>query len=83
MHVCMSARVTISLPEETAARLEREARRRGGSVSELVRSAIEAHLLPETAVSLPFAGVGRSGTRHTARDAERILRREWGRARRR
>jgi Arc/MetJ-type ribon-helix-helix transcriptional regulator len=83
MHVCMTARVTISLPEEIADQLQREARRRGASVSELVRSAVEAHLHKAASGELPFASLGRSGTRHTARNAEDILRREWGRARRR
>jgi metal-responsive CopG/Arc/MetJ family transcriptional regulator len=78
-------RVTISVSDELAARLQREARRRGASVSELVRRAVEAEIAggrPEG--DLPFAAVGRSGARHTARDAETILASEWGgRARRR
>jgi Arc/MetJ-type ribon-helix-helix transcriptional regulator len=37
-------RTTISLPDETAERLEREARRRGSSVSGVVREAVEKEL---------------------------------------
>lgn len=77
------ARVTISVPDELAAEIQREARRRHASVSELVRGALEAQIRGRLENSLPFASVGRSGTRNTARDAEAILRREWGGARRR
>lgn len=79
----MTARVTISLPEDLAELLTREARRRGESVSAFVREAIEAYVRGETAEprELPFVGIGRSGKKHTARNAEAILAREWGRAR--
>ena len=76
-------RVTISVPDDLAAELQREARRRGASVSELVRGAVEAEIRGRAGTGLAFASIGRSGTRHTARDAEAILQREWGRARRR
>jgi len=75
----MSERITVSLPEELAALVAREARRRGASVSGFVREALEAYVREEPARrELPFVGLGRSGRRHTARDAEEILRREWG-----
>ena len=77
------SRITISLPRELSNLLQREARRRGYTVSALVRQAIETQLggVGGAARKLPFASVGRSGKRHTARDAEEILGREWGRAR--
>ena len=72
-------RTTISLPDELAAALEREAQRRRVPVSQVAREAIEARLgrgaggLRE----LPFAALGRSGHHTTARDIEAILDREW------
>jgi DNA-binding IclR family transcriptional regulator len=76
-------RTTISLPDELAAALEREARRRRVAVSQVAREAIEARL--GRAVSdrrrVPFAALGRSGHRTTARDIEDILQAEWGRDR--
>lgn len=78
-------RITITLPEELDTLLVREARRLGTSVSEVVRRALARQLgiLPDGEKQLPFVALGRSGRRHTARDAEKILAREWGRARRR
>ncbi len=74
----MSARITISLPEPLAALVAREAKQRGETVSAFVREAVESYLRagPERR-SLPFVAAGRSGKKHTARDAEKILRREW------
>ena len=77
-------RITVSLPEDLATLLAREARRRETSVSDIVRRAVEAFLgSPSERRELPFAALGRSGRRHTARDAEKILTAEWGHARRR
>jgi predicted transcriptional regulator len=78
-------RTTVTLPEDLAALLAREARRHHTSVSEIVRQAVAAFLdVPGGARrELPFAALGRSGRRHTARDAEKILVAEWGRGRRR
>src|SRR5579875_3132734 len=73
-------RITISLPEELADAVGREARRRGVPVSEIARQALAARLgLGEdgTAPPLRFAGLGRSGHSDTARRAEEILSREW------
>ena len=72
-------RTTISLPDNLAAALEREARRRGVPVSRIAREAIEARL-GHTATgrrTLPFAALGRSGHHTTARDLEEILDSEW------
>lgn len=77
-------RTTVSLPDELATLLAREARRRETSVSDVVRRAVESFLGAEGGRrELPFAALGRSGRRHTARDAEKILTSEWGHARRR
>jgi predicted transcriptional regulator len=77
-------RTTIALPDDLALLLVREARRRDTSVSDVVRQALAEHLHVTRATRrLGFAAIGRSGKRHTARDAETILAREWGSARRR
>jgi hypothetical protein len=78
-------RITISLPDELAAIVAREADRNGTSVSDIVRRALAASfgLDSEGARDLPFAAIGRSGHSQTARDAEEILAREWGGDRRR
>jgi len=76
-------RTTITLPEDMLAVLVREANRRDTSVSQLVRSAVSASLglSGKGRRRLPFASLGGSGQAHTARDAEDILARQWGRAR--
>jgi predicted transcriptional regulator len=76
-------RITISLPDDLAAALEREARRRRIPVSQVAREAIEARLgrTTDRPREIPFAGLGRSGHRSTARNVEEILEAEWGRDR--
>jgi hypothetical protein len=83
MLICSMIRTTVTVPDELGVILNREARRRNTSVSALVREAISAFLgLTDTGPRpLPIAALGRSGKRHTARDAEKILAAEWGRAR--
>jgi predicted transcriptional regulator len=80
-------RTTISLPEELADALEREARRRAVPASAIARDALAGYLGVGNASDrrqLPFAAVGRSGHRTTARDMEQLLAAEWNqRARRR
>ena len=77
-------RTTVSLPDDLATLLAREARRRETSVSDIVRRAVGSFLgASGERRKLPFAALGRSGRRHTARDAEKILTEEWGHARRR
>jgi Arc/MetJ-type ribon-helix-helix transcriptional regulator len=72
-------RTTITLPDDLALMLAREARRRDTSVSHVVRQALAEHLQPTRAPHrLGFVAIGRSGKRHTASDAEAILAREWG-----
>ncbi len=70
-------RTTISLPDDLAAALEREARRRGVGVSQVAREAIEARLSRGKHRDLPFIALGRSGHHSTARDIEAILDAEW------
>jgi predicted transcriptional regulator len=71
-------RTTLSLPDDLAAALEREAGRRRVSVSQIAREAIEARLGRGAATrEIPFAALGRSGHRSTARDMDEILGAEW------
>lgn len=75
-------RTTISLPDDLATLAAREAQRRPGSLSEVARQVLAEHLgLQATGPRpLPFANLGSSGHRHTARDLERILADEWAQA---
>jgi metal-responsive CopG/Arc/MetJ family transcriptional regulator len=77
-------RITTSLPDDLAAALVREARRRRISVSQLVREILGASLgkAPQER-RLSFIGLGRSGYRSTAREIEAILATEWSGDRRR
>lgn len=72
-------RTSISLPDDLAQALGREARRRHSSASEVTREALQEHLglQPGRLRSLPFAAVGRSGQPNTAREMEQQLEREW------
>ena len=76
-------RITVSLDNELVTALEREARRRRVSLSEVTRRSLSAHLGLDGSErrELPFAALGNSGTRHTARDFEQILADEWARDR--
>jgi Arc/MetJ-type ribon-helix-helix transcriptional regulator len=76
-------RTTVTLTDELAVAVDREARRRRLSVSEILREALGAHLGLAGAEPrhLPFAALGASGTRTTARELEEILADEWSRAR--
>lgn len=76
-------RTTITIPDELAGALEREARRRHLSVSQVTREALAAHLglAGEEPRTLPFAALGASGHHTTARDLEEILAAEWTDAR--
>ena len=73
-------RTTISLPDDLADALEREARRRSRPASAIARDALSAYLGiggPDEQRELPFAAVGRSGQHTTGRDMEQLLEREW------
>jgi predicted transcriptional regulator len=73
-------RTTITLSNDLAEALTREARRRSVSASAVARQALAEHLGLAGGVrrELPFAAVGRSGLRTTARDMAELLAREWG-----
>jgi Arc/MetJ-type ribon-helix-helix transcriptional regulator len=72
-------RTTVSLPDDLAQALDREAQRRHASASEVTRTALAAHLglAQNEPRELAFADLGRSGHRSTARDMERLLEQEW------
>jgi len=73
-------RTTVTIPDELALALEREARRRATSVSEVTRFALAAHLgLSGGRRPLPFANLGRSGTHDTARRIDELMADEWRR----
>lgn len=71
-------RTTVKLPDELDARLRHEAQRRGTTVSELTREAIEAHLGGgrRGRRRLLAAAAGRSGTSEVSERVEEILRAE-------
>jgi predicted transcriptional regulator len=72
-------RVTITLPDDMAKALDRDARRQGASVSAVVREALAARLRPrgDQVRPLPFAALGRSGERDTARRVDAVVGAEW------
>ena len=70
-------RITISLPDDLAARIEREATRRQTSVSELIRTAVIDHLGLNRPREIPFAGIGNSGHGHLASQMEELLAETW------
>ena len=76
-------RTTVTLSDQLATAVSREARRRHVSVSEVTREALAAHLglLDGGTRQLPFAALGSSGHRTTARDFEDVLAAEWKRDR--
>jgi Arc/MetJ-type ribon-helix-helix transcriptional regulator len=69
-------RTTISLPEDLAGMVEREARRRRTSVSQIVRTALESHFELDKPRELPFANLY-SGGPDDAANVEEILAKEW------
>ncbi len=72
-------RTTITLTDELAIAAAREAKRRQLSVSQIAREALAAHLglADDAPRQLPFAALGSSGHRSTARDFEDVLAAEW------
>ncbi len=72
-------RTTIKLPEELDARLRHEAQRRGMTMSELTREAIEAHLGHGPGRrKLRGAAAGASGRTDVSERIEEILAAEFG-----
>ncbi len=73
-------RITISLPDDVEAAVQREARRRRVPVSQVIRERLETGPGSRaTARRIAFAAVGRSGEHDTARNVDAILGREWAR----
>ena len=71
-------RTTVKLPDELDARLRHEAKRRGVTISDVTREAIEAHLAGGTPRALLAAGAGRSGQSDVSERIDEILRQELG-----
>jgi hypothetical protein len=63
------------VPDDLAVTLDQEARRRHASISEITRTALIQHLglSGDRARELPFAALGASGYRTTARDMEKLF----------
>jgi len=75
-------RTTVKLSDELDARLRHEAERRGTTVSELTREAIEAHLGgPRARRRLLAAGAGASGRHDISERIEELLADEVGASR--
>lgn len=75
-------RTTMKLPDELDARLRHEARRRGVTMSEVSREALEAYLSDGDGGKrrrLGAAGAGRSGRSDVSERIEAILAEELGR----
>ena len=69
-------RTTISMPNDLAEMAQREAHRRGVSLSAVVRQALEQHLYRRRGRKLPWQGlVDRDGP--AARDLDAELNRDW------
>jgi ribbon-helix-helix CopG family protein len=83
--ICMK-RTTIMLPDEVDARLRLEARRRGSSIADVAREAIEQQLPPAPAEgSLSFFSIGEGSPRDASERvdelvAKAVARRKSGRA---
>lgn len=70
-------RTTVKLPDDLDARLRHEAQRRGSTISEVTRQAIEEHLGGRRGRRrLLAAGAGRSGAGDVSVRIEEILRAE-------
>jgi len=72
-------RTSISLPDDLAKALDREALRQRSTVSAVTRTALARHLgfVDGEPRKLAFADLGRSGQRTTGRDMEELLEQEW------
>jgi hypothetical protein len=78
MLACMK-RTTVKVPDELDARLRHEAKRRGTTVSEITREALESYLGVEWPRHLGFARVGASGRQDVSERIEEILATDVGR----
>jgi predicted transcriptional regulator len=71
-------RTTVKIPDELDARLRHEARRRGSTISEVTREALEARLVGGRRRRLSASGAVRSGRRDISERIEEILAAEVG-----
>jgi len=74
-------RTTVKLPNELDAKLRHEAARRGTTIADVTREAIEVHVGGIARRRLIAAKAGRSGRHDTARRIEEIIRQEARRSR--
>jgi len=74
-------RVTFMLPDDLDAKLRHEAARRGSTIADVIREAIESHLGGVVRRRLIAAKAARSGSHGTARRIEMIIRRQARRSR--
>jgi metal-responsive CopG/Arc/MetJ family transcriptional regulator len=71
-------RTTVSLPEDLVWRLEREAKRRDASVSEIVRQVLGEHFgLNGEKRHVPFAGIYAGDGSNAAERLEELLAETW------
>jgi predicted DNA-binding protein len=70
--VCVR-RTTIMLPDEVDARLRLEARRRGVSVAQVAREAIERELPPQTDGPLSFFAIGDGASRDASERVDELV----------
>jgi Arc/MetJ-type ribon-helix-helix transcriptional regulator len=66
-------RTTVKIPDELDRRMRQEARRRGVTISEVTREALEAHLGAGRPLLMGAAGSFRSGRSDLSARAEEIL----------
>jgi predicted transcriptional regulator len=69
-------RTTVKLPDELDARLRHEAERRGVTIADVTRSALEAYLGAGSRRRLRAAATGASGRSDVSERVEEILRAE-------
>jgi predicted transcriptional regulator len=74
-------RTTVKLPDELDTRLRHEAERRGVTIADVTREALEAYLQRKRGRRLGFVGVGDSGDGTVAARIEALIDKEWGRSR--
>jgi predicted transcriptional regulator len=66
-------RTTVKVPDDLDARLRNEAERRGQTVSDITREALESYLGGGSPRHMSLAGIGASGRRDISERIEEIL----------
>jgi predicted transcriptional regulator len=74
-------RTTVKLPDDLDARLRHEARRRGVTIADVTRAALEEHLGVGPRRRLGARAAGRSGRSDISERIEEIIRAETSRSR--